>query len=275
MFAFALRRPGAVSVIAALAVSVGVSVTAAPADGSSSSLDRTLRDSRISESSGIARSSYDRSTVFTHNDSGDSPRVFAVDQMGQTKAVLTLDGARARDWEDIAVGPNHRLYVGDIGDNARARDSIQVYRFTEPQTLASKTVTATRYDFRYPDGRHDAEGLMVNPVTGRIYVVTKAASGAGIYAAPSTPSTTQSNRLTRVASAPPYLTSANFAPDGSRFVLSSGGKNFVYRSIGGSPVTMVKPWLKQGESVEISRGGGTILMGSEGSQSPVLKMPMP
>ncbi|CAA9375448.1 MAG: hypothetical protein AVDCRST_MAG47-1699 [uncultured Nocardioidaceae bacterium] len=269
----ALRRTTTV-LIASTAVA-GLSVTAPSSTAGSYTLDRRLEDSRINESSGLARSTYSRDTLFTHNDSGDSARVFAVDPSGDTRAVFTLGGVRSRDAEDIAPGPRNTLWLGDIGDNGRVRDDIRVYRFTEPSTLSSRTVSATTYRFRYSDGRHNAEGLMVHPVSGRLYVVTKASSGAGIYAAPSTLSTSTVNRLTRVAPAPSLIKGASFSPDGSRFVLSGGPYAYVYRSIGGTPVRLEKPPLEQGESVAVTRGGGTMVVGSEGADSPVYKLSMP
>ena len=261
---------------AAVAAAGGLLMTTVPADGASAyTLDRRLGDSRIIESSGLARSSYARDTLFTHNDSGDTARVFAIDPSGRTQAVLTLGGVRSRDNEDIAAGPNHKLWLADIGDNRRVRDDIKVYRFTEPSALSSQTVPVTTYRLAYPDRPRDAEGLLVHPVSGRLYIVSKSLTGAGIYAAPSTLSTTKVNRLTRVASAPSLIKAASFSPDGSRFVLSGRYSVYVYRSIGGTPLRVPKPPLQQGESVAVSRGGGSVFVGSEGSNSPVYKVPMP
>lgn len=234
-----------------------------------------MYDPRIRESSGLARSNYDRPTLFTHNDSGGDPQVFAVAHNGYTRSSIDLQGAKARDWEDISSGPGRTMWVGDIGDNRRVRDTIQVYRFIEPESLSTDVVSTTRYDFRYPDGSHNAEGLMVHPQTGRLYIVTKASSGAGIYRAPADLSTSKVMTLTRVASAPSLIKGAAFSPDGSTFVLTGGSYNYVYRSIGGKPTTVKKPPLRQGESVTISRDGKAMLVGSEGSDSPVYRMPMP
>lgn len=273
--AFTARRPGAFVLIALSMMFTSGVASSTSAGAASETLDRTISDSRITESSGLARSTYARGALFTHNDSGGSAKVYAVDRSGGTKAVLTLGGVKARDWEDISSGPNHTLWVADIGDNARVRSSISVHRFAEPSQLASSTVNATSYSFAYPDGPHNAEGLMVHPVSGRLYIVTKASSGAGIYAAPSTLSTTRTNNLTRVASAPSLIKAATFSPDGRRFILSGGSLLYVYDGFGDSPVTMKKPPLKQGESAEITRGGGSVLVGSEGADSPVYRLAMP
>ena len=95
---------------------------AAAAPGSYAPASRVcaLADARITESSGLASSSRSDEVFFTHNDSGDEPRVFAVGRNGETLTTLTVPGAANLDWEDIARGPDDHgtscLYIGDIGD---------------------------------------------------------------------------------------------------------------------------------------------------------------
>jgi hypothetical protein len=237
------------------------------------SLDRTLQDTSIRESSGLARSTFKRPLIWTHNDSGDGPRVFAVRKNGSTAGVVRLDGAGARDWEDIATGPGHTLWVGDIGDNGRTRPSISVYRFTEPSAASSRTVKATRFDFKFPDGKHDAEGLMVRPGTGRVFIVSKSRSGGHIYRAPERLSTTSVNRLEKLVSVPKSITAAAWAPKGRRFVV--GNQNWAYLYDGlrdRRPTEIRKPSTRQGESMDFARSGRALLVGSEGAKSPVYKL---
>src|SRR5690348_8892731 len=159
---------GAALAVGALAVPAGAALAASGAPGPSASALFSLfsyADPQITESSGIAASSFD-DTFYTHNDSGDSARFFRVDAHGNTVAVYTLRGATNVDWEDMATGTDaagHRvLYFGDIGDNDRKRSEIAVYQVPEPRG-ASSDVTWVRYRFAYPDGSHDAEALLVNP----------------------------------------------------------------------------------------------------------------
>src|SRR3712207_5658169 len=99
------RRFGVGAVLLAVTVAGGTAVVAPSASGAGGFvLNRTLDDSRIVESSGLARSTYRRGTLFTHNDSGDRARVFAVSPSGRTQAVLTLGGVKPKDDEDIAAG---------------------------------------------------------------------------------------------------------------------------------------------------------------------------
>src|SRR5215203_1068814 len=65
----------------------------------------TIQNSLITEASGIAASRMNSNVLWTHNDSGDSARVFAMTPAGTNLGTYSLTGAGATDWEDIAVGP--------------------------------------------------------------------------------------------------------------------------------------------------------------------------
>src|SRR5919107_5771213 len=103
----------------------------------------TLEDRSIKESSGIVASRRNPGLFWTHNDSGGGPLVYAFDRAGRRRGTFRVEGARARDWEDIAAGPGPAegqsyLYAADIGDNGREREFVVVYRFPEPELDASK-----------------------------------------------------------------------------------------------------------------------------------------
>jgi hypothetical protein len=138
------------------------------------------------EISGLVRSGDQPGVLWAHNDSGDRARVFALRTDGSLIASLDLPGAEAVDWEDMAAGPGASLLLGDIGDNASARETVDVYRIPEPKLSSNPASTepATRLRLRYPDGAHDAETLLADRRTGELVVVTKQLDGrSGVYAA--------------------------------------------------------------------------------------------
>lgn len=135
-----------------------------------------LADPALVETSGVVASLTHPGVFWIHNDSGDTARVFAVDGAGKRLATITISGAAAIDWEDIALGPcpsGSCLYLADVGDNATVRTSYTVYRVPEPATLADATLAAEALPFSYPDGPHNCETILVHPVTGAITLVTK------------------------------------------------------------------------------------------------------
>ena len=142
-----------------------------------------LRAPRLVESSGIAPSARVRGVLWTHNDSGDEPRLYATDSAGDDLGSVLLAGAANVDWEDLGSGPcpDHPgwcLYPADIGDNRHSRNRIVVYRLAEPEPPRGRADTLRRVPIesaralRYPDPPHDAEALAVEP-SGRILIITK------------------------------------------------------------------------------------------------------
>ncbi len=276
-----LRPRTGFAVVAALCAVTGGTLTATTgppamaATPPAPTLDRTIFDAHVTESSGLARSTYKRKVVWTHNDKGDKARIFAIRKDGTTRAVLRLRHAENQDWEDIAAGPNHTLWIGDIGDNDSRRDSITVYRVVEPKKVESGRVNSTSFVFRYPDGAHNAEALMVRPKSGRLFVVTKSRDGGTIFRAPKKLSSTKVNKLTDVATAPALVTAGSFAPDSKQFVLGTYAEAFLYAHVGSTATPVHKPGTPQGESLEINRAGTAILVGSEGTDSPVYRSDLP
>jgi hypothetical protein len=143
-----------------------------------------LDDPRVDESSGLTSSLRNPELFWTLNDSGGGPFLFAFDQKGKTRARYEVQGSSNIDWEDLAAGKDEQgaasLYIGDIGDNLLIRPEIYIYRVPEPEVEAAdagiaerKTEPATVFRAIYPDGKHNAESLLVHPVTGRIYIITK------------------------------------------------------------------------------------------------------
>jgi hypothetical protein len=142
-----------------------------------------LRAPRLVESSGVAPSTLRIGVLWTHNDSGDEPRLYATDSAGTDLGSVRVAGARNVDWEDLGSGPcapaTYRcLYIADIGDNDRLRDHVVIYRLAEPDppVAASDTLRDVPFEaatsLRYPDHPHDAEAIAVD-ASGRIFIITK------------------------------------------------------------------------------------------------------
>src|SRR5690606_18572639 len=73
---------------------------------------------------------------WTHNDSGDAARLFAIDTAESVVVTqFQLPGIDAVDWEDMASGVidgRPTLVVADTGDNARRRDHVTLLVIDEP-----------------------------------------------------------------------------------------------------------------------------------------------
>lgn len=262
----------------------------------------TLEERKVRESSGLVASRRSPGLLWTHNDSGDGPFVYAFDRAGRSRGTFRVEGAQARDWEDMAAGPGPSagqsyLYVGDIGDNGREREFIVVYRFPEPEltqaagTNALPTQTAEAIRLKYPDGAHNAEALAVHPTTGDLYVLTKANAGADIYklAAPFDPKIV--NTLSKVGTlrGPDFfgtlVTGADISPDGRRVALCDyaqgyelslpeGSKGFddIWRQ---TPLALPLGPRLQGEAVAYRLDGAALLATSELTPTPLFEVALP
>jgi hypothetical protein len=265
----------------------------------------TFQDPRITESSGLASSS-EPGIVFTHNDSGDAARFFAVGEDGRTRTVYALPDVQARDWEDMARGPDEQgrssLWLGDIGDNNARRDrGLLVHRVAEPEPTDREQVTTeppTSFRLRYTDGPGDAEALLVHPRTGRLYVVTKPLAGpAKVYAAPEQLDPDGPNALTLVAEIPftttgtpggpgigsfaqLVVTAGDISPDGSRVALRTYTDLYEWEVVGddvagafgGTPAVTPLPQTRQGEGLAYSSDGEAVLVSTEGEGTPVHRL---
>ncbi|MFI0373667.1 hypothetical protein ACH35V_37905 [Actinomadura sp. 1N219] len=275
-------RAGAALVLAGTSVCV-----LAPAASGAARDDQVafkISDPRITESSGLAASRRHPGVVYTHNDSGGVPKIYALDAGGRVRAVLTLGGAGARDWEGIALGKDGRgrpaIFVADIGDNlGGAWPYVTVYRITEPSQVRSQTLQATAFRVKYPDGPRNAETLMINPRTNRLYIASKLFGGK-VYEAPAKLRTSGFNVMRKVADAPAMATDGAFSPDGRTCVIRSYFGARLY-SVGpdGRPGKTMKsigiPMQSQGESLSYTADGTSLLVGSEGQNQPVYRVPLP
>src|SRR5438876_6301733 len=68
-------------------------------------LQATFQSPRLVESSGVAVSRAYPGVLWTHNDSGDGPYLYATDLRGTDRGALLVPGAQAIDWEDMSLGP--------------------------------------------------------------------------------------------------------------------------------------------------------------------------
>ena len=231
----------------------------------------TIRDKRITESSGLARD-VPGGIYWTVDDSGADGVAYGLGPDGKVRGTLRYRAAPT-DVEAVALHDN-RLYVADIGDNAGSRPMISVYYFLNPRATGL-TVTYNAYDFRYADGPHDAETLLVDDA-GRLYVVTKGTTGGGIYAAPTNPSRTATNVLRRVGDAPALVTDGVFLPDGQGLALLTYGSIEILDPTSYAPVASAPiPAQRQAESLTLDLAGDALLVGSEGRASKVYSVAIP
>ncbi|MEU3456531.1 hypothetical protein ABZ671_23460 [Micromonospora sp. NPDC006766] len=256
-----------------------------------------VRDDRLTEISGMVATTTGFVVV---NDSADEEprrRIFFLD--ANCAVVRTVRyPSRPRDTEDLAVDADGTLWVADIGDNDRTRQTVALWK------LSPRSDRPVLHRMTYPDGPHDAEALLIAG-DGRPIIVTKQGGAAGLY----TPTVDLKPgatvplkrvgqvRLPRTTTRNPFsflgravVTGAATAPDRRRVVLRTYADAFEFDVVNGDVITALTtgtpritplPDEPQGESITYSRDGQFLLTVSETADQPpgtkptILRYPVP
>jgi hypothetical protein len=251
----------------------------------------TITNAQLTEISGLAPSRINKGIWWAHNDSGDQARLYALNNKGQLLTKYNVKGAKNVDWEDLASGPGSddkpALYIADIGNNSLSRSELVIYRVSEPHlaqtapktVLTGETVAAEAFRFRYPDGKHDAEALFVDPQSGRPYLVTKKmAPPCAIYRFPLPLQPGKTVTLEKVTGKAveaiaqlALVTGATASPDGKRVAIRTYFTAIELARTGGrfesvfnaEPLTIKLPLERQGEAISFTADGKALVTTSE------------
>jgi hypothetical protein len=205
-----------------------------------------LKNKKMKEASGLAASIRNPGFLWTHNDSGNDPELFLINEQLEIKLICNLESVENRDWEDIAVGPGpdsteSYVYVGDIGDNLGRYEHKYIYRFKEPVISESKaTINISQFDtivFRLPDERKDTETLMVDPLTNNLYVVTKRERPVVVYKIALTENIADTLTAEKVASFDrAEIVAGDFSSNGKEILLKNIKNVFYWKAENNEPI---------------------------------------
>jgi hypothetical protein len=130
-----------------------------------------VADPRLGELSGMV---VHDGGLWVMSDGGRRVQVHRIDRSNCNVIDTRTADVDPYDAEDLAVGPDGALWVADLGDNERRRDTVAVVVLPEHGAARLHRLT-------YPDGPHDAEALLVD-AHGRPFVITKEVGRpAGLY----------------------------------------------------------------------------------------------
>lgn len=260
-----------------------------------------LEDPEIVESSGLILSRRDPTVLWTHNDSGDTPRLFALTREGAPLGSWTLD-VEAGDWEDLAWGEDPDtgaplLFVGDIGDFGTARETVLVYVLEEPELdpaaepaehAVERWSTLT---LRLPEPLN-MDSMLVDPATGDLLLLSDAEDGRSVLLRKAAPHVDGDDVALEVVGELAFgldplagdtlATGADVTPLGDRVVVRTrdeawlwlrDGSQSVAEALLGEPCAVALPAQTLGEAVAFDvRDGGLILSG-EGAGEPLWRVP--
>ena len=209
----------------------------------------------IDEASGLAASRQNKNIFWTHNDDPNENRIFAINNKAKVVAIYYYNQRNARDVEDIAIGPGPEngkdyIYLGDIGDNQNTHDKKYIYRFIEPKVSESQSQmidTLRNYDiitYEYPDEKHDAEALMIDPLNKDIYVVSKRLKNEKVFRIAYPQRTDKTIKAELITSLPfgeegfqgSGVTAGDISPDGSEILIKNYSNVFYFHRNSGETI---------------------------------------
>ena len=194
----------------------------------------------VRESSGICASRINPNTIWSINDYSNQATLHAVNSTDGSVRQYPIALGRNYDYEDIACGPGPipdvaYIYAADIGDNLARRgfkyyfgrltwQPVIIYRVREPNLSTLQDSELTQWDkleLDYSDGPHNAEAMMIDPVSRRIFILTK--SSGTIWMTPREWGAGDAKMtLTKVGmikTMPYFLTGIDISPDGKEIVV--------------------------------------------------------
>lgn len=163
------------------------------------------------EASGLAASRRSKDILWTHDDSGGAPMLYAVDTSGRKRGAIVVTGTRNEDWEDVAAFQRDGkpwLLVADTGDNDAKRESVRIHVLEEPPTAeldpqkSLQVAPAYTLKIRYEDGPRDCESVAVDATEGAIYLLSKRDAPPRLYRIPLGPSREKHVTARRIGQVP-------------------------------------------------------------------------
>ncbi|MFM2048183.1 MAG: hypothetical protein RI955_731 [Bacteroidota bacterium] len=103
----------------------------------------------LSESSGVEMSNVNK--LWSHNDSGGNPELYAFDTLGNVLKTLQINNATNTDWEEIKQNSVGDLFIDNMGNNNNDRTDLRIYKIGNPNLISSNSTSATTIKFTYPD----------------------------------------------------------------------------------------------------------------------------
>lgn len=133
----------------------------------------------LTDLTGLVASRRQAGVLWSIQDRGHSPTLFALGPDGQHLGSYHLQGIEAVDWEGIALVPGRRrdvLVIADTGDDTGERRDSIIVRVPEPEVqrgtdhVEVEGASVTR--FRYHGGMRDVEALVAGSA-GELYLIAR------------------------------------------------------------------------------------------------------
>jgi hypothetical protein len=233
-----------------------------------------LKSKKLEEISGGAASAVNSGLFWLHNDSGNPPELFLVND--SLKILFTLNlPVENRDWEDMAIGPGpvpgkNYVYLGEIGDNKAKFPIKYIYRFEEPawdgKSAKSAIEKVDTIAFRLEGENKDTETLLIDPSTKDLYIISKREEPVWVYQLKFPYSTDTTITAKKLFSLPYFqIVSGDFSADGKCILLKNYEHVFYWENEKGVSVPELLSQQPNEVPYELEPQGETIMWARDNS----------
>ena len=233
-----------------------------------------LQSDQLKEVSGGVASINNPGLFWLHNDSGNDPELYLVDDSLKVVFTCSLD-VENRDWEDMAIGSGPvegktYIYVGEIGDNLSKYDKKHIFRFEEPVWDGhSRDIDIADVDtisFTLEGKNKDTETLLLDPSSKDLYIISKRDEPVWLYRL-KFPYPGDSTLVAAKLFSLPFtqIVSGDISPDGKKILLKSYEHVYFWENIEEMPITEALKQKPYEVPYEIEPQGETIMWRRDGS----------
>ena len=208
----------------------------------------------LKEISGIA---YANNLLYAIEDSGNPNEVIVMDTLGRITKNIMVSNVDNIDWEDLTFDNKGNLYIGDFGNNDNVRKDLAIHKINQSNLQNNEVKTEYKITFEYPEQTNfppkrkdlmfDAEAFF--EYNGNFYLFTKNRSRgfdgtSYIYKVPNKSGHHQAKLIKKIKTCSDYhncaITSAAISPNGSKFVLLSHSKVWLFENYSKNDITSVE-----------------------------------
>ncbi|MEJ2727829.1 MAG: hypothetical protein P8185_04830 [Deltaproteobacteria bacterium] len=252
-----------------------------------------LKNANISEASGLASSRLYPGLLWTINDGGGGPLLYAVGVDGSDLGAFRVEGAENVDWEALSSfrwqGAAY-LLIADVGDNWEQRQAVTLYAVKEPVLTAGGidnervATIAWQIRFTYEDGPQDCEAVAVDAVKQRVLLLSKRRLPPVLYELSLGPVDQDIIAVAhRISTVPHFIgpTAMDLTPDGLSAVVLTYNNGYLFRrkksedwpsTFQRKPQRLRFERLFQQEAASFGFFGKSVFVTSEGLRAPLVRI---
>ena len=216
--------------------------------------------------------------IWTVEDSGNAPQLFALDIKGELVHTVTITDAQNNDWEDLTSDKQGNLYIGDFGNNKNERKDLSIYKISASDLNKKETSVAEKISFFFPEQTlfppkkserfYDVESFFL--FKDHFYLFTKNRSSKFdgttlLYQVPNESGNHPAKLISSFKTCDNFnhcaVTSADISPDGKKVALLSSDKVWIFTDFNSNNFLSGK--VKQIDLKSFTQKEGICFVGNE------------